>query len=155
MKIKFVSLLIVFAFLLNCVSVSNDKPNIYAIGLEPLLDTGTDEVLSEVEDKWEFQCNTFWTVKDPTPEDVLKEIKGRTRFTKQEVSQFFSPDGEYKVMIFSKFLRDDTFSSETIGPLGYTMAHTAGQKYKAKRYACIRVVFRDNKLIHFKVWPKL
>ena len=155
MKIKLLSLVIIFAFLLNCVSVYHERAKIYVSGLVPMIDAGTDEVLSKVEDEWEFQCNKFWTKKDPTLKDVSKEIKGRIAFTKEEKIQIFSQKGEYKVMIFSKFLEDDIFSNETIGSTGYTMDYTAGQKYKDKRYTCIKVVFRDNKLVHFKVWPYL
>ena len=152
MKIKFWSLLIVFAFLLSCGSITHNEPKIYVDGMDPLMDKDTNAVLAEIEDKWEFKCNKFWTTRNPTLKDVSKEIKGRRAFTKQEAIQIFSPKGEYKVMIFSKFLRDDTFSNETIGSTGYTMAYTAGQKYKDKRYICIKVVFRDNKLVFFNVW---
>lgn len=153
MKIKFFCLLIVFAFLLNCVSTHQEEIKIYVNGLEPLTDKGTDEVLSKIEDKWKFLCNKFWETNDPTLEDVFKEIKGKTRFSKQEASQIFSPQGEYKVMIFFKLLSRNTISIETITQTGQSVPHTTeGGKIEEKRYAYIRVVFRDNKLIHSKVW---
>lgn len=153
MKIKFFCLLIVFAFLLNCVSTHQEEIKIYVNGLEPLTDKGTDEVLSKIEDKWKFLCNKFWETNDPTLEDVFKEIKGKTRFSKQEASQIFSPQGEYKVMIFFKLLSRNTISIETITQTGQSVPHTTeGGTIEEKRYAYIRVVFRDNKLVHSKVW---
>ena len=155
MKLKFLSLSILFVFLLSCVSVDREQVKIYVSGLEPMIDKGTEEVLSKIEDTWGFLCDRFWTTKDPALEDVFKEIKGRTAFTKQEASQIFSPEGKYKVMIFYKFLRSQTVSTGTISSKGTTMAHTVGKKYEDKRYAYIRLVFRDDKLVHFKVWPNL
>ena len=153
MKIKFSCLLIVFAFLLNCVSTHQEEIKIYVNGLEPLTDKGTDEVLSKIEDKWKFLCNKFWETNDPALEDVFKEIKGKTRFSKQEASQIFSPQGEYKVMIFFKLLSRDTISIKTITQTGQSEVHTTeGGTIEEKRYAYIRVVFRDNKLVHSKVW---
>ena len=77
MKIKFMSLLIVFAFLLSCGSITHDEPKIYVSGLEPMMDKDTNEVLSEIEDKWKFKCNKFWTTQDPTLEDVSKVMYDR------------------------------------------------------------------------------
>jgi hypothetical protein len=153
MKIKFIGLLIVFAFLSNCVSSHQEEIQIYVSGLEPMKEKGTDEVLTQIEDNWEFQCNKFWKTKDPTLEDVFKEIKGKTGFEEQEASQIFSPKGEYKVMVFSKSLSRDVISTDTISSMGTSLPHTTyGGKITDSRSAYIRVVFRNNKLVHFKVW---
>ncbi len=155
MKHKFLSISIVFVFLLSCVSVDREQVKIYVSGLEPMIDKGSEEVLSKIEDTWGFLCNKFWTTKDPTLKDVSKEIKGRTAFTEQEASQIFSPKGKYRVMVFFKLLRTESVSNGTISSTGTTLHITAGKKYEDKRYANIRVVFRGDKLVHFKVWPKL
>jgi hypothetical protein len=143
--------LIVFAFLLNCGSVTHNEPKIYVDGLEPMMDKDTNAVLSEIEDKWKFQCSKFWTTQDPTIQDVFREIKGKTAFTEQEASQIFSPKGEYKVMIFYKLLSSETISGDTISSMGRSLPQ-AGEKNVDKSFAYIRVVFRDNKLVHFFVW---
>ena len=155
MKYKFLSISIVFVFLLSCVSADREQVKIYVSGLEPMMDKGSEEVLSKVEDTWGFLCNKFWTTKDPTLKDVSKEIKGRTAFTEQEASQIFSPKGKYRVMVFFKLLHTETVSNGTITSKGTTAHTTVGKKYEDKRYAYIRVVFRGDKLVHFKVWPKL
>ena len=90
MKIKCLSLFIVFAFLLSCSSITHDEPKIYVSGMEPLIDKDTNAVLAEIEDEWEFKCSKFWTTQDPTLEDVSREIKGDSAFTEQEAGQIFS-----------------------------------------------------------------
>ena len=151
MKIRFLSLLIVFAFLLNCGSIHHNEPKIYVDGMEPLMDRDTNTVLSEIEDKWEFQCNKFWTTQNPTLQDVSREIKGDSAFTEQEAGQIFSPKGEYKVMIFLKLLSSEKIAVGTISSTGLSLPQ-AGEGATDKSHAYIRVVFRDDKLVHFHVW---
>lgn len=151
MKIKILGLLIVFAFLISCGSIYHNEPKIYVSGMEPMMDKDTDTVLSEIEDKWEFQCNKFWTTQDPTLKDVSKEMKGTIAFTEQEAGQIFSPKGEYKVMVFFKLLSSEKIASGTISSMGMSLPQ-AGEGATDKSHAYIRVVFRDNKLVHFHVW---
>ena len=151
MKIKILGLLIVFAFLISCGSIYHNEPKIYVSGMEPMMDKDTDTVLSEIEDKWEFQCNKFWTTQDPTFKDVSKEMKGTIAFTEQETGQIFSPKGEYKVMVFFKLLSSEKIASGTISSMGTSLPQ-AGEGATDKSHAYIRVVFRDNKLVHFHVW---
>ena len=103
MKLKLLSLSIVFVFLLSCVSVDREQVKIYVSGLEPMIDKGSEEVLSKIEDTWGFLCNKFWTTKDPTLKDVSKEIKGRTAFTEQEASQIFSQKENIELWSFSNY----------------------------------------------------
>ena len=151
MKIKFWSLLIVFAFLLSCGSITHNEPKIYVDGMDPLMDKDTNAVLAEIEDKWEFKCNKFWKAKNPTIDDVFKEIKPETAFTEQEAGQIFSPEGEYKVMIYYKLLSMDTISANTITSMGRELRHVS-EKNVDKSNAYIGIVFRDDKLVHFHVW---
>ena len=50
MKMKFISLSIVVAFLLSCGSITHNEPKIYVSGMEPLMDQGTHAVLAEIEE---------------------------------------------------------------------------------------------------------
>ena len=151
MKFKIMGFLIAFAFLISCGSIHHNEPQIYVDSMGPLMDKDTYAVLAEIEDKWEFKCNKFWTVQDPTLKDISKEMKGTIAFTEQEVDQIFSPKGEYKVMIFFKFLRSETISGGTISSMGQSLPQ-AGEKNTDKSHAYISVVFRDDKLVHFHVW---
>jgi len=151
MKFKILGFLIVFAFLISCGSIHHNEPKIYVSGMEPMMDKDTNTVLAEIEDKWEFQCNKFWTTQDPTLKDVAKEIKGKIAFTEQEAGQIFSPKGEYKVMVFFKLLSSEKIAIGTISSLGKSLPQ-AGEGATDKSHAYIRVVFRDDKLVHFHVW---
>ena len=151
MKIKFVSLFIVVVFLLSCASITHNEPKIYVSGMEPLMDKDTNAVLAEIEDNWEFKCSKFWTTQNPTLKDVSKEIKGDTAFTEQEAGQIFSPKGEYKVMVFFKLISSEKIAIGTISSTGKSLPQ-AGEGATDKSHAYIRVVFRDDKLVHFHVW---
>lgn len=54
-------------------------------------------------------------------------------------------------MIFFKLLRSDTISAGTISSMGASLPQVS-EKNVDKSHAYIRVVFRDNKLVHFHVW---
>ncbi len=151
MKVKILGFLIVFAFLMSCGSIHHNEPQIYVDSMGPLMDKDTYAVLAEIEDKWEFKCNKFWTVQDPTLKDISKEMKGTIAFTEQEVDQIFSPKGEYKVMIYFKILSSEKIVSNTISSGGLSLPQ-AGTGATDKSQAYIRVVFRDDKLVHFNVW---
>lgn len=151
MKIKLFCLLIVFAFLLSCASITHNEPKLYVDGLEPMMDKDTHAVLAAIEDNWEFKCSKFWTVQDPTLDEVFREIKDKSAFTEQEVDRIFSPKGKYKVMIFFKLLRTDTVAIDTISSMGRSLPQ-AGEKNVDKRQAYISVVFRDDKMVYFHVW---
>ena len=151
MKIKFVSLLVVIAFLLSCASITHNEPQIYVSGMEPLMDKDTNAVLAEIEDNWEFKCSKFWTSQNPTLQDVSREIKSEEAFTEQEASQIFSPKGEYKVMIYYKLLKTDKIYGGTISSLGMSLPQ-GNEKNVDKSQAYISLVFRDNKLVHYHVW---
>ncbi len=151
MKVKILGFLIAFAFLISCGSIHHNEPQIYVSGMEPLMDKDTYAVLAEIEDKWEFKCSKFWTTQDPTLKDISKEMKGTIAFTEQEVDQIFSPKGEYKVMIYFKILSSEKIVSNTISSSGLSLPQ-AGTGATDKSQAYIRVVFRDDKLVHFNVW---
>ena len=151
MKIKMLCFLIVSAFLLNCGTIHYGEPKVYVDGMEPLMKKHTNDVLAKIEDEWEFECSKFWTKKNPTFKDISKEIKGKTAFTEEEASEIFSPKGEYKVMIFYKVLRTDKISMDTITSMGTSMGQSGG-KIEDKSQAYIRVVLRDDFLVHFLVW---
>ncbi len=151
MKFKILGLLFVSAFLISCGSITHNEPKIYVSGMEPMMDKDTNIVLAEIEDTWKFQCNKFWTTQDPTLKNVSKEMKDTIAFTEQEVDRIFSPKGEYKVMVFSKLLSSEKIASGTISSSGLSLPQ-AGEGATDKSHAFIRVVFRDDKLVHFHVW---
>ena len=58
-------------------------------------------------------------------------------------------------MHFMKYLRTEKVSVRTISSTGYTMVKDVGKERDVQHHAYIRVVFRGDKLVHFRVWPCL
>ena len=54
-------------------------------------------------------------------------------------------------MVFSKLLSSEKIASGTISSSGLSLPQ-AGEGATDKSHAFIRVVFRDDKLVHFHVW---
>jgi len=155
-KLKYLCLTITFIFLLSCTtSPDNKQAKIYVSSLESLMDKDSEEVVSQITDTWEFNCTKIWRAEDPAIKDVIDVVKDKTKFTKQEANNIFSSKGKYKVMFFFKYLRDESVRLGTISSGGYSTAKDFSKTRKFVRHAYIRVVFRDGKLIHFRVWPSV
>lgn len=156
MKLKYLCLTITFIFLLNCTtSPDNKQAKIYVSGLESLMDKDSEEVASKIIDTWEFKCTRIWRAEDPAIKDVIDVVKDKTKFTKQEANNIFSSKGKYKVMVFFKYLRDESVRLSTISSRGYSTAKDFSKTRRFVRHAYIRVVFKDDRLIHFRVWPSV
>lgn len=119
------------------------------------MDKDSEEVASKIIDTWEFKCTRIWRAEDPPVEDVLNLTKDKTKFTKQEVNNIFSSRGKFKVMFFYKYLRDESVRLSTISSGGYSMTKDFSKTRKFVRHAYIRVVFKEDRLIHFRVWPSV
>lgn len=156
MKLKYLCLTITFIFLLSCTtSPDNKQAKIYVSGLESLMDKDSEEVTSKIIDTWEFKCTRIWRAEDPAIKDVIDLVKDKTKFTKQEANNIFSSKGKYKVMVFFKYLRDESVSIANIPFRGYSTTESASVPHKIARHAYIRVVFKEDRLIHFRVWPSV
>lgn len=156
MKLKYLCLTITFIFLLNCTTSPDKKQaKIYVSGLDSLINKDSEEVVSKITDIWEFKCTKIWRAEDPPIKDVINVVKDKTKFTKQEANKIFSSNGQYKVMFFFKYLRDESVRLGTISSRGYSMSKDFSKTRKFVRHAYIRIVFKEGKLIHFKVWPSV
>jgi len=152
MKIKFSSLLIFSFFLLSCTSAYVKQAKIYQNDLQLMMGKDSKEIISKLETSWSFKLSLIWKATDPNPDDALKNTKWEAVFSKKEAEQIFSPTGQYEVMLYSKFLTKDVATTQEITPMGTSGSQTI--EHAADRYAYIRLVFRDKKLVEFKVIPK-
>jgi hypothetical protein len=149
-------LAVVLIFLSSCIpSPDQQQAKIYTNGLDSLMNRNSEEVSTQITEDWGFACIGIWKGEDPAPDDVLAENKGVTAFTRKEADALFTADGAYKVMHFMKPLRDEKVSIRTISSTGYTRAINVGKTRDVVHRAYIRVVFMDDKLVHFKVWPRV
>ena len=153
-KAGFFVLSVIFIFLLSCAtSPDQQQAKIYASGLDSLMNQTSEDVSSQITDEWRFVCTGIWKKDNPSVDDVLGENKGTTAFAKKEADALFAPEGAYKVMHFMKFLRTEKVSIKTISSQGYTMVKDVGKTRDVDHHAYIRVIFRNDKLVHFRVWP--
>ena len=152
MKPKFLTLTIIFIFLLSCTFAYDKQAKIYQNDLQPMMGKESKEVITKLENSWGFKLARVWRAADPNPEAVMKNTKWEAVFSKQEAEQIFSPKGQYEVMLYFKFLTKDVATTQEITWLGTSGSKTA--EHEADRYAYIRLVFRDKSLVQFKVIPK-
>lgn len=153
MRTKILCLSVVLIFLLSCATGERKQAKIYESDLQSMVEKDSEEVVSKITATWDFKLASRWREEDPTLESIFKKSKGRTAFTKQEASQIFSQKGKYEVMLFSKFLRKEAAALGTITEMGAEA--TLRYEEEQERHVYIRVVFKDGKLIHFKVWAGL
>lgn len=154
MRIKILCLSVLLIFLLSCATGERKQAKIYESGLESMVEKDSEEVVSRITTTWNFKLANRWDTEDPTVKSVRGRSKGRTAFTQHEANHIFSQKGKYEIMLFSKFLRQESGSLGSITEGGVT-AILMGEKQEYERFAYIRVVFKDGKLLHFKVWPGL
>ncbi len=156
MKNRILCLSVLFIFLLSCAtSPDHQQAKIYVSGLDSLMNRNSGEVSTQITDEWGFVCTGIWKKDNPSAGDVLGENKGPTAFTEKEADALFAAKGTYKVMHFMKFLRTEKVSIRTISSTGDTRVINVGKTRDVNHHAYIRVVFRDDKLVHFKVWPRV
>lgn len=149
-------LAIIFAFFFSCASSPDQQQaKIYTRGLESLMNRNSEDVSTQITERWGFVCTGVWKRENPSIDDVLTENKGVTVFTRKEADALFEPLGSYEVMHFMKYLRDEKVSIRTISSTGTTRVINVGKSRDVVHRAYIRVVFKDDKLVHFKVWPRV
>lgn len=113
----------------------------------------SEGVVLLVEKTWDFELKQSWDEINPDHASITRKDKGWTGFSSDEIKEIFAREGIYKVMLYTKFLRTESASVQEIDELGRT--RWLAEKHQSNRYAYIRVVFRGNQLIHYKVWPNM
>lgn len=119
------------------------------------MNRNSEEVSTRITEQWGFVCTGIWKGESPSSGFVLAENRGATAFTQKEADTLFDADGAYKVMHFMKYLRTEKVSIRTISSTGDTRVINVGKTRDVNHHAYIRVVFKDDKLVHFRVWPRV
>ena len=102
---------------------------------------------------WKFEGLDSWIAENPTSKDVSKHNRGKIKFSSQEYKDVFAPGGSFKVAIYNKLVGTDSSHIGEIGDMG--MSVTKDAQINLEKYAVIRVVFEGDKLVHYRIWPKL
>jgi hypothetical protein len=121
----------------------------YQDGLASLVGKEADEVTKTIAFTWKFGILDRWEAADPSLETVMKKNSAKRGFSKQEAQEIFAQKGTYKVMLFQKVVSQSEGTVET--QMNMTMTGM-NQTTTVDELSQIRVVFRDNKLAHYRVW---
>ncbi|MGZ7046403.1 MAG: hypothetical protein ACXVJK_08765, partial [Candidatus Aminicenantales bacterium] len=102
---------------------------------------------------WELQPLDSFTAENPTWKDISKHNRTKVKFSKDDYNQIFAQGGKYRVLISNKLIGTETSHFGEINSMG--MSATKDANINLEQYTVIRVVFRDDKLVQARVWPKL
>ncbi|MCJ7564050.1 MAG: hypothetical protein MUP52_05610, partial [Candidatus Aminicenantes bacterium] len=150
MKSKALALFLSLVFLLSCATSDSAKQvKIYQDNLALLVGKDVEEVTKTIAYSWKFGLLNRWEAVDPGLETVTKNNFRKHGFSKQEALEIFAPKGAYIVMFFQKLLGQAEASTEVQVDMGLVGVH---QQSISQELAYIRVVFKDNKLVHQRVW---
>ncbi|MFQ6037909.1 MAG: hypothetical protein ACE5LV_04755 [Candidatus Aminicenantales bacterium] len=152
MRWRWVFLLLGILGLLGCMSPEARQVKLYEQGLQAMLGDATGDVIEALKG-WEFGLLDSWEGRNPSEDEIAKHNRPAGGFSKEEAASLFAEEGTYKVMLFIKKVGTDVASTGQIDGIGMTYAKDAD--YTAERYTLIRVLFRDESLVHYRVWPSV
>jgi hypothetical protein len=135
-------------------SVEPQKPKaqakIYEETLKGMIGEPFGKVLSTIDD-WKFEALIAWEAENPTAKDVAKYNRNKVKFSKKEIAEIFGPGGKFRVIVYNKLVGTESTMIGEIDASGMGAGKDA--TVTLDKYTVIRVVFKDNVLILFKVWP--
>lgn len=151
-KASILALVSVFSFGINSSCASSDTAKLvktYQDGLAPLVGKEAEDVTKTIAFSWKFGVLDRWEAVNPSPETVIKKNFAKRGFSKQEAREIFAEKGTYKAMLFQKLVGQREGTVETQVNMSMTGVN---QSSTADEFSHIRVVFRDNKLVNYRVW---
>lgn len=104
-------------------------------------------------EEWQFLRSDAWKADSPTPKIIGQHKMGKVKFSKQEIKDIFTAPGLYKIAIYSKIVGTSSATMGTISDIG--MSNNKDATVDLKVFTVIRLVFRDEKLVDARTWPKI
>jgi hypothetical protein len=102
---------------------------------------------------WKFEPMVAWMADSPETKDFKKFNKGKTKFSKKELAEIFNPAGKFKIAVYGLLVGTDSATSGSVDQFG--MGSMKDASHNLQIYTVIRIVFRDEKLISIRTWPKM
>lgn len=155
-KAKLVYLILFPIFLsgLSCVpSVETKQARVYEAKLLSLQNEPEDQVLPLVEKEWKFELLRVEKISELSSEKIKALLPRGIRFSDEEIRTIFADPGTYKFLVYIKELGLSAATTGEITDLGLTAIKDTA--YTVRHYSLIRLVFKDNKLVHSRVWPRI
>jgi hypothetical protein len=129
-----------------------DQAKIYERTLQEMTGQSLNAVV-EVIDGWKFQALAAWEAVDPTAKDVASHDRNKIKFSKKEYATIFGEGGAFKVVVYTKLVKTETTTMGSVDSMG--MSGGKDTTLTVEKYAVIRAVFKDDKLLVFRVWPTM
>lgn len=152
MRYRIFGFLALVCVLICCASPGAKQAKIYQGKLETMLGEEMEQIVAIVKD-WKYEVLEQWEKENPSIDEVKKHNRSGCGFSKTEIQEIFSSKGTYKCMLFLKKVEAAVGSLGQIDMTGMTDLKDKG--VMAEQFSLIRVVFKDDRLINYKVWPCL
>ena len=152
MKLKFSLCLAVFCFFVCCVSPGAKQAKICQGKLETMIGADAEEVITCIKD-WNFEAMEQWEKENPGVDDIIKHNRAGCGFSMGEIQEIFASEGKYRCILFLKKVGEDVASLGIIDMTG--LSDLKDKNVMTQQYSIIRVVFKDNQLINFRIWPNV
>ncbi len=147
---------VLFAAALGLAGSASDKitdnAKAYQADLDKMMGEAPMTIVAKLTE-WEFLRSDTWLADNPTPNDIRKHPMSKAKFSKQELKDVFGAPGRYKVGVYSKLVGTSQASMGTISDIG--MQNNKDATFNVKIFTVVRMVFRDEKLVQIKVFPKI
>jgi len=102
---------------------------------------------------WKFEPMSAWMTEGPASNDFKANNIGKAKFTKKEIAAIFDQPGQYKIAVYGILVGTETATTGEVDELGRTVMKDASLRVNI--YTAVRIVFRDERLISVRTWPKM
>ena len=130
----------------------SDDAKAYQAQLEAMMGQETGKILDKLA-AWKFEVVDAWMTDTAASKDFALRNKGKTKFSKKEIAEIFSPAGKYKVAVYGLHVASDSATMGTVDQFG--MSYQKDATVDLRVFTIIRIVLRDEKLISVRNWPKM
>ncbi len=134
-------------------SVETRQARVYEAQLLSLQKEPEAKVLLAVEKEWKFELLRVEKITNLSPAKIKELLPQGIRFSDEEIKTIFSEPGIYKLLVYIKEIGASAATTGEITDLG--LSATKDTAYMVKHYSLIRLIFKDDKLLHFRVWPRI
>jgi hypothetical protein len=131
---------------------AKDQAKVYEEGLAAMRGQEYSLVTAKLVE-WKFGVLDSWDVENPTAKFLSRHDRGKIKFSKEEFNGIFAPGGKFRVVVLNRLAEKEWATLGAVNDMGMSVNKDA--EVQVERYCVIRVVFKDSKLVHFRVWPKL
>ena len=129
------------------------QARVYETELLSLQHEPEGKVLPLVEKEWQFELLRVENIKEFSTPKIRELLPQGIRFSDEEIKTIFSEPGKYKVLVYIKEIGASAATTGEITDLG--LSATKDTAYTVRHYSLIRLVFKEEKLIHSRVWPRI